>query len=562
METGRPFKVFNHVFESGFQPDGTGNPIAVNIKIFPLKNDEDQIVGGMILFEDVTERKRIEDRFFNVFENANDAIFILDEGGNFTYLNRRGIERSGYTKSDIIGKFFSDIVAPDSLDHVENAFQQLIQGSEVRNLNCNIISKDGHKIVLEINASPVFMDGEVTAIQGIARDITEKLESEEEIRRMKELNEGIVAGIPSAIAVINKDLNIEIVNYAFCNYFRTTEDDAVGKSIVDFLPPDFFKEGRIETKIDEVLSSLSSSEVYKERGVRFKQPKGEVILDIFMVPTKDELGRAVVILEDITERTKLEEVRRDSIRLQSEYEKLKEIDEMKSEFINVASHELRTPLTGLRIYIDRLQRGHFGKITKSHKEKLERVWEQTEALMNIIEKMLDTARIVDPSRRMWREKFDLRKMTDVCVKRIKVLFDRKDQKVEIDIGKDVPAIYGDPDYIERVIMNLLTNAWNYSPRGGVINIDMMKTNGEVLVRVLDNGPGVPDEHKEKVFKRFYVVDKTLTRKGGGVGLGLSIAKAAVESHGGRIWVEDNQPNGAIFCFILPIGQPEEEEETA
>jgi signal transduction histidine kinase len=132
----------------------------------------------------------------------------------------------------------------------------------------------------------------------------------------------------------------------------------------------------------------------------------------------------------------------------------------------------------------------------------------------------------------------------------------KSQRIEVRIPDGLPKVEMDQDRIERVVTNLLKNAINYSPADTTIWIEAAIDGAgkNLMVRVIDEGPGVPDIHKERIFTRFYVIDKSLTRQVGGVGLGLSIAKGIVENHGGKIWVEDRKPNGAIFIFTIPMEQ--------
>jgi PAS domain S-box-containing protein len=525
-----------------------------NINLFPLMAGKDEVRGVLTVLDDVTERKELEDRFQNIMEYASDAIFILNTDGIFTYVNHRALINTALGKEDFIGKFFTDIVDPKSFDSVASAFSNLLTGEEVRGLYCTIADGRGGHIELEINAVPIYgPEGrEVTSIQGIARDVTEKKVLEEEMTQLNEMAQSMLAAIPSGVAIVDRHLTLFSVNESFCHLFLTTGRDAIGRNLVDFLPADFFEEEGSEERILEVLDKIREGKTYRKIGVRHRNAKGAWVLDFKFVPLPGRNGRALLLIEDVTERERLKEQEHEKIRLETEIEKLRELDELKSEFISVASHELRTPLTGILIYLERLSDGKYCDVTEGHLTKIEAVKAQITLLAKIVDEMLETSRLEAGIEALKLEKASMGDVVSRSITKISSLAESKFTNIEVDIPDDLPEVDMDPDRIERVITNLLSNAINYSPRDTRILVEARVQDDDIVVRVIDEGPGIPDDHKSRIFERFYVIDKSLTRMTGGVGLGLAIAKGIIDNHGGRIWVEDGRPSGSVLVFTIPI----------
>jgi PAS domain S-box-containing protein len=558
FEEGFTFRVYNS--PAMFIPKVLDHKGGVfhNIRLYPLFAKKDEVRGILTLLEDVTDRKVMDDRSQDLFEYASDAIFIMNGDGRFTYVNQRTVMEMGLGKEQLVGKFFSDIVDPSSLDGVATAFDRLLQGDEVKGLQCAILDGRGQKVHLEINATPIRAPDskDITAFQGIARNVTARKKIEDEVKEIKELAERILTAIPSSVVVVDRHLTMHSVNEAFCRLFLTTESDAIGKNLVDFLPADFFGEEGSEDKVTEVLENIRVGRTYIRNDVAHRTTKGEWRLDFEFVPLPGGENRTLVIIDDVTEREKLEVQRRERIKLEAEVEKLKEVDEMKTEFISVASHELRTPLTGIMLYLDRLSDGKYCLMTENHRTKVVSVQEQIKLLAKIVDEMLETTRLEAKLEDVVLEPTSIKDVVSRSVMKLSSHAENKTQRIEVRIPDDIPKIEMDPDRIERVVTNLLKNAINYSPANTNIwieaKVDHERDN--LVVKVIDEGPGVPDIHKEKIFSRFYVIDKSLTRQVGGVGLGLSIAKGIVENHGGKVWVEDGKPKGAVFIFTIPMGR--------
>ena len=245
------------------------------------------------------------------------------------------------------------------------------------------------------------------------------------------------------------------------------------------------------------------------------------------------------ILEDINEAKKeLEKANRE----------LMAMDEMKSKFLGTASHELKTPLTAIKANVDFILSGREGPIPRNLRQYLSTIQRNTKRIQEIMDKMLDMARIRAGKIGLLVEKVNLLRAVKGYVKDIKPVEKRVDIKIKIPRGIYVQA---DKDRLHDIYINLLSNAFKFTPKGGEVRITARRDNDVVLAEVSDTGVGIPEDQYEKVFDEFYQVDR---RRYGGTGLGLTIVKGIVEEHGGKIWVDSEVGKGSTFYFTVPLAK--------
>ena len=229
----------------------------------------------------------------------------------------------------------------------------------------------------------------------------------------------------------------------------------------------------------------------------------------------------------------------------------KETDIAKDEFLSMITHELKTPLVPIQGYVDILLGEHLGPLTEKQKDRLKIIKSSSESLLRIISDLLDAQKLELGKLVVKKENHDIK---DTIEKAVESLQPRAiENKVTINQHLDKKIIVPhDPERIRQVLTNLLKNSLDVvEPNSGLIEIFVEDSPKEVKISVKDNGPGIPQENQEDLFKKFYQVDTSLTREVGGSGLGLAICKGLVEGHGGTILAESTSGIGAIFSFTLP-----------
>ncbi len=256
--------------------------------------------------------------------------------------------------------------------------------------------------------------------------------------------------------------------------------------------------------------------------------------------------------------------------LQEAYDKLRELDRLKSNFLATVSHELRTPLTSIIGYSDMLAAGMAGELNQEQGEFVETIRDKGDHLLALITTLLDFHKLEQGNVSLRRELIDPGELATNVVKTMLPNASKKQVKLELDVEEGLSSFSCDPVRIRQVLFNLSENAIKFTPTGGVVRLgvraaEMMDGDDEggfglvlmaaprraIEFSVSDSGMGIADAEKAKVFDAFYQIDGSSTREHGGTGLGLSIVKRLVEAHGGVVHVESEPGRGATFRVLIP-----------
>ncbi|MHB1043494.1 MAG: sensor histidine kinase [Eubacteriales bacterium] len=237
-------------------------------------------------------------------------------------------------------------------------------------------------------------------------------------------------------------------------------------------------------------------------------------------------------------------------RLQEKIAALERQDQIRREFVSNVSHELRTPLSIMQGYTEALIDGMAGSKAESEKY-LGNIHEEILRLRRLVLEILDLQKMEAGRVIMDVREVSLTEVAGRVAGKLQPLADKKKIKLSRSFARAPRTIWGDPDRLEQVMINLLDNAIRVTPAGGEVKIEVMERPEEIVVAVSDDGPGIPPEEQALIWERFYKVDKSRTRTGGGTGLGLAIVKEIVEAHGGMIEVISEPGEGSVFSFAIP-----------
>lgn len=340
----------------------------------------------------------------------------------------------------------------------------------------------------------------------------------EDLERDRGRMAAILAGMVEGVIVVDQAGRLQLVNNAAQEMLKIGEA-STGRHYVETI--------RHPAIADLVTAALSGK---TPASMEFAPPRdaGRTIITR-AAPVSAAWARGVVlVLHDVTELKKADKVRRD--------------------FVANVSHELRTPLTAIRGYVEALseeetsaeERQRFLEIIMRHSKRMER----------LVQDLLRLARLDAGQETLDIAVCDLRALTQAVVADLAPSMDARQQEVYITIGDGATAVNADPAKLHDVLRNLLANASAYGPEDSTIRLDTSLVDGMVAIDVLDEGPGIPDEDRSRIFERFYRVDKSRARDPGGTGLGLAIVKHLIELHGGRVSVSNRPTGGARFRVEL------------
>jgi two-component system phosphate regulon sensor histidine kinase PhoR len=236
---------------------------------------------------------------------------------------------------------------------------------------------------------------------------------------------------------------------------------------------------------------------------------------------------------------------------------LRRLQRIRTEFIDNLSHELRTPLTTVSLLAETLSREADAidvGLPPKMRDRIGKIEVETGHLVQMVNELLDLSRIESGGTLHLVDGLDMARLAAQSAERLRLFADRQGVTLEVDAPEGLPAVRGDAARLGQVVVNLVHNAVKFSPEGGDIVVRVRRDGEEVVTSVQDHGVGVPRDAHDRVFERFYKVDRARLRAeaGGGTGLGLAIARHVVEQHGGRIWVESVEGSGSTFSFALPV----------
>jgi len=367
----------------------------------------------------------------------------------------------------------------------------------------------------------------------------------ENIKYLKDFNDDILNNINVAIHVVDTDLKILTVNNELIKLARGSirKEKIINNNLLNVYP--FLKETNVELEYKNVIKT---GEIFLSE--EKTQYYGDTIYtSTSKIPIKDKNGnveKIITVIEDVSERKKLEEELKDSYQeLKLTYSKLQELYTIKDNFLSNISHELRTPLTSVIGYTELMLDE---KLTEKQKHMTEVIFRNSKRLSRLIKSLLDSHIIESKNLHLSGEKIVINEIIAAVVEDMKNMAVNKNLTIKVDIP-DTLVIEGDIERLTQVFSNLVENAIKFTITGE-INIRGEMDNQKAHIQISDTGIGIPEDRLEKIFDRFYQVDSSNVRKYGGTGLGLWISKNIIEAHGGKIWAETKN-SGSTFHILLP-----------
>ncbi len=257
---------------------------------------------------------------------------------------------------------------------------------------------------------------------------------------------------------------------------------------------------------------------------------------------------AAYFTASISERLKMREKEIEDANL-----KLLERDRLKDEYVKMVSHDLKSPLASIQSLLEVLLEGFAGPVDEKIKEILQRIYKKIEFLHHYTKDLLDLSRI-RAERQLKLQIFNIGDVIDAAVEIAMPKMGEKEIQLVLEIPDNLPAIEADKEQITYVFLNLVANAFKYTPSGGKVMVKAVEKNGSIIAEVKDTGIGIPSHDMPHIFEEFFRASN-VAKTTKGTGLGLSLAKYIVERHGGMISVESTPGKGSAFTVLLPIHQP-------
>jgi PAS domain S-box-containing protein len=382
-----------------------------------------------------------------------------------------------------------------------------------------------------------------------------------EAQQQRERLNVTLSSIGDAVIATDADGNITFINAVTAQISGWSEVEAIGQPLerVFYIINEQTREV-VEspyTKVmreGQVVGLANHTLLVRRDGI-------EVPIDDSGAPIRDHEGQitgVVLVFRDVTERKQMEAARASLLEQERHArEEAERANDLKLKFLAMISHELRTPLTSIKGFSSTLLAPDIAWDAEHTRQFIGIMDSEADKLTELVEQLLDVSRLQAGTLRINLEPHRVVEIVDAAMPQLQAL--SADHMLEVDVPNNLPIVLADDRRIAQVITNLVDNAVKYSPAGAPVTLDAKLDGGYIGISVGDQGEGIPPQDREAAFEAFRQIERD-NKPHKGAGLGLSICKGIIEAHGGRIWIEDNQPTGTVFHFTLPLA-PETQGNT-
>ncbi|MDO8689582.1 MAG: PAS domain S-box protein [Dehalococcoidia bacterium] len=547
------------IFETaGRRKDGATFPAEISAQAAIIEGES----ALLAVIRDITARRWVEEELklrSDLLDAATDSVFLHDEDFRIVYANEAAYKSRGYSREEILGVGLRALVAPEYVPLIEPRNRALADKGEMFFESAHVC-KDGTIIPVEVHNRRVDLNG-VTRTLSVIRDIGDrKLAEKERQRLLDRLSETNQSLTESARQVGEKAEEAER---------RAREMDAVIASVADGLVI-YDPAGKIVHMNPAAVEILGFSEEERklplsERAnlARSETPEGRAIgLEEFpfvrALEGESVHGQVMVVVRPPDKRTWIScsaaPIRTfdgrllGAVSVLTDITPLRDLEESREDFISMISHDLRNPLAVIQGHAQALLRllSKDG-LSGNERRSAEDILTSARRMNTMIQDLVDSVRLESGQLQLQMQSLALGPfVADLLARNGPAM---EVGRIKTDLPSSLPSVNADRDRLERVMVNLLTNALKYSPASAEVRVKAEPADGDVVISVSDRGEGIAPEDLPRIFDRFYRTKGG--RKPGGLGLGLFICKMLIEAHGGQIWVDSEPGKGSSFHFTLP-----------
>lgn len=469
--------------------------------------------------------------------NKTALVSMTNAAGDIIYANEKFVEVSKYPLKELLGhnhRILKSGEQPDSLfvDLWKTISSGRMWRGEIKNR-----AKDGSLYWVDTSIAPILdKSGQPYRYISVRFLITDKKEHEAQLKESRVKAETILASIGEGLILFNAEGEVDRVNHAAEQMLGLSETTLRQNQFADVVGATDEKGQHVPVAKRPFTRALQDSKTITMT-MRYPRSTGgsfPVQVNIAPVILGDKTIGAVEIFRDSTHEHELERA--------------------KDEFVSLTSHQLRTPLTAIRLFSEMLGDELAGPLNAEQRDYLDKIQESTERMISLVGDILNISRIEAGRLHVDPQPTNLRSLIESWIAEIEPIARSRRIVIKLRIAKDVPKLVKiDRNLFGQVIHNLLTNALRYTQPGqGKVIIHATKQSYGIIISVKDNGIGIPEAVKPRIFERFFRADNATLAAGDGTGLGLYLVKMVMESTGGDVWFESQENKGTTFYVRLPL----------
>jgi PAS domain S-box-containing protein len=476
--------------------------------------------------------ERTERRYRDLVDNASDMIYRTDPFGRFTFVNPVATRILGFDEGELLSMKYFELMRPDWVPRAMGFYEKAAKTRESTYLEFPVRKKDGREIWVGQHVKPIITGSRIEGFQGMARDITDRVNAQSELRAERDFVSAILDTAPSLIMVLDAQGQIVRFNRACEELSGVSMSEVAGRSVWEV--PFVLDDDRAEIR-DGIPRLAASTEPVRLDRVWVGANGAKHVIAWTIMALRGQTGQTSYL-----------------IGLGADVTMARELERLKSQFISMVSHELRTPLTSIRASMQLLIAEEM--TGNEDADQLVRVaLSNADRLIRIVNDILDMSKIEAGEMMVSVKRTNLQPIVEDSVRSVEAF--AKDSGVTIThAGNGIHDVLADPDRTIQVLVNLLSNAVKHAPSGSTVEITAGREGNMAAVAVRDHGPGIPSHKVDFIFEPFTQLDGSDTRRIAGTGLGLTIARALAEKQGGTIRVSSREGQGATFTLTVPIAE--------
>lgn len=541
----RNARLFNHlealVEERTAQLEAKNQELEINQHLLKRQNDDYARLNQQ-LQQINHELSLSEEKYRLLVESINEGVGLVNENEEFFYVNKAACDIFGFAEEELIGHNLSDFMTPDMFEKIR-AQTELRRAGEVSVYEVTIRQKNGCLREIIITASPIGGAENFMGTYGIFRDITEQNAARRATEESERKYKAIFQTIPDAVSISALGGAILDVNEGFVQLFGYSREEAIGRPALEV---GLWQSVEDRERIIRVFLEEGKLRNFE---VQLKRRDGQLIICLASVNTiyLHDQPHLLSVMRDISDRKRMES------ELLAAKEKAEESDRMKTAFLQNMSHEIRTPMNAIMGFSDLLP--SFFENKPKLKQFTKIIHQRSADLLDIINDILDISKIESGQLPVHIEEFLLSPFfadleTFFMGYRKKIQRESVALRFKVPIALAAKTIQTDKGKLKQIFINLLSNAFKFTPAGVVETGCFLLDDGQLVFYVSDTGIGIPVDRQAFVFERFSQVDYQVSRQYGGTGLGLPIVRGLVNLLHGQIWLESAPEQGSTFSFTI------------